>query len=229
MTARDTPNPKRCTQQTKLADGTVVECSDVGGWTLDKARQTWRPSVGTDKSRRCWAHGPGSVTKPAGKGGRSKTQPNAKVQHAAGRLLDLAADVTKALIAVQDELSMLGFPGASSTGVREARDDDGPVSRDALRIVELTSWREDLRDWLDNLGPTVDVGAHIVRKIRNVQHARGVKLCAEHQQGRQGSIEWGDPTCTELPTKAGLCSKDYQAERRWREAHGLTTDQEPAA
>lgn len=223
------PDAKRCTQQTKLSDGTLVECSDIGGWTLDKARNTWRPSVGTDRSRRCWTHGPGSIVKPAGKGGRSKVQPNARLQRIAGVVLDLAPEVTQALQQVTDELSMLGFPSASSQGIRETTDDDGPVSRDAVRITELTAWREDLRDAIDDFGNRLDVLQHIVRRMRTLRHAHGVKLCAEHQQGRDGSIEWGDPTCTELPTKAGLCPKDYQAERRWRVAQGLPTSEEPAA
>ena len=89
MTARDQDNPHRCTHIERRRDGTEVECNETGGWTLDKAAKTWRPSKPSDKSRRCWAHGPGSDTKPHGP--RTKrVQPNAKVQRAAALLLGVA-------------------------------------------------------------------------------------------------------------------------------------------
>jgi hypothetical protein len=92
---RDVDNPKRCTHTHRQRNGTTIECSDVGHWTLDKANKTWRPAAPGDKSRRCWTHGPGSETKPIGKGGRRRTQPNARIQLAAGILLDLAPEFTK--------------------------------------------------------------------------------------------------------------------------------------
>lgn len=53
--------------------------------------------------------------------------------------------------------------------------------------------------------------------------------CRDSQMGRQGALEWGDPTCEELPVKAGLCGACYQRERRWRVGHGLTAREiEPA-
>lgn len=57
-----------------------------------------------------------------------------------------------------------------------------------------------------------------------------IPLCCDHQIGRDGVAEWGDPSC-ELPsTKAGLCSAHYQAARRYKLAHGIRdTTIEPAA
>src|SRR5205809_952681 len=108
---------KRCTHITRLRDGSLIECSSPGGWTLDKTERTWRPAQPTDKARRCWAHGPGEETKPYGRGGRRKTQPNAKLQRIAGLVLGSSLEVTKALMEINDELSMLGFPSSSNRGV----------------------------------------------------------------------------------------------------------------
>jgi hypothetical protein len=47
--------------------------------------------------------------------------------------------------------------------------------------------------------------------------------------GRQGSIEWGDPTCWDIPARGKLCQRCYFRERRWRQAHGLPTRDDAAA
>lgn len=226
MTTLD--NPGRCTNIDRQRDGTEVECSDHGTWTLDKASKTWRPCRPSDKSRRCWAHGPGSEVKPYGPRAR-KVMPNAKVQRAAALLLGIAPEITKALIEANEELSLLGYPGSSSKGASYTATDLDPVGGDAVRITQLAAWREDMRDAIEDLGNRVDMLIRTVRVVRNVRYAHGVKLCAENQQGREGSIVWGNPTCTELPTKGGCCSACYQAERRWREGEGRATDVEPAA
>lgn len=223
-----TPDPWRCTHKARLTDGTEVECSDQGGWTLDKQRKTWRASQPRDRSRRCWAHGPGTETHPHGPRGRT-IKPNARVQRAAGLLLGLSPDVTRALVDATDELSMLGFPSSSNRGTNFLATDADPVGGDAARIHELTAWREDLRDAIVALEAKVDHLVGVVRQQRQVRWAHGVQLCADSQQGHAGSIEWGDPTCTELPTKGGLCASCYQRERRWRIDNGKPTTEAPAA
>jgi hypothetical protein len=225
--ARD-PDRKRCTHKERQRDGTVVECSDAGTWKLDRKQRTWRPADPKDRSRRCWAHGPGSERPPIGRGGRRRAQPNARLQRVAALVARAALEVTKALQDVDDELSMLGFPSSSSRGVGMTNT-EGPVSRDALRIQELTDWREETRDAIADVEEQVDWLIRILGRVRNVRHAHGVRLCAENQQGRAGSIDWGDPTCTEIPTKGGLCSGCYQRERRWRGEHGMPTSEAPAA
>jgi hypothetical protein len=47
--------------------------------------------------------------------------------------------------------------------------------------------------------------------------------------GRQGAIEWGDPTCWDIPARGKLCQRCYMRERRWRQAHGLPTRDDVAA
>lgn len=225
-----TVDAKRCTQAATVR-GATVECSDVGTWVLDKKLRTWRPALPTERARRCWAHGPGSEVKLAGRGGRRKSQPNARLQRMGGLILDIAPEVTKALEEINAELAVVGFPGSSSGGGASVTTDRNTeaTSSAAVRIAELTAWREDLRGAIDDLPQRIDAIIHIVGMVRKVRHAHGVKLCAENQQSRIGSIIWGDPTCTELPTKNGLCSACYQAERRYRAENGLPSSSEPAA
>jgi hypothetical protein len=42
-------------------------------------------------------------------------------------------------------------------------------------------------------------------------------VCAS--TGREGAIEWCDPTCADYATKAGLCARCYKRESRWRKEH----------
>lgn len=228
MSRRDDPaEPARCKHITRR-HGDEIECNDVGTWVRDNEARTWRPARPSDKKRRCWLHGPGSDTRAVG-GNRKNIQPNAQLQRYAALVLGLALEASKAQHDIADELSLLGFPSTSRGGTTTG-DDDGPVARDAVRIHELTAWREDLRDWINDLGPRIDVGVHIIKQIRRLPPAAmGAKLCAENQQGRQGSIEWGDATCTELPTKNGLCVACYHRERRWRVERDLPTSEAPAA
>ena len=208
----------RCTFQHRARDGSKVECSDVGMWTLDKGAKTWRPVLPTDRSRRCWAHGPGAEAKPHGARYR-RVMPNARLNRVAGILEQMAPETTKALEEIVGELGQLGFP-SSGHGGSSYLDAPDPVAGDAIRIAELTGWREDLRDLIGAIEDHTNALVLLVARIRRVKHAHGVRLCNENQQGREGSIEWGDPTCSELPTQNGLCYSCYQRERRWRMAHG---------
>lgn len=39
--------------------------------------------------------------------------------------------------------------------------------------------------------------------------------------GRDGAIEWHDPSCTNVPSRGTLCEKHSKSEWRWRTLHGL--------
>jgi hypothetical protein len=39
--------------------------------------------------------------------------------------------------------------------------------------------------------------------------------------GRDGAIEWADPTCTTIPSRGPLCDRCSKREYRWRTTHGL--------
>jgi hypothetical protein len=60
----------------------------------------------------------------------------------------------------------------------------------------------------------------------DVQRLGGVRLEKPKRcdaQGRDGAIEWGDPTCTRVPSRGPLCDPCSLREWRWRKAHGLPT------
>jgi hypothetical protein len=228
----------RCTHETRVpGTSQTIRCGDAGRWTFDRKAKTWRPSTGeADRSRKCWAHGPGTVTTPIGPRAR-KPKPNIRTQRAVVHLLAIGTEITRALMDVNDELSLLGFPSHSTGGAGGASD---PVGNDAARIYELTSWREDMRDAIQAVTDAVDHATRTVARQRRaapvlIEHeghmtgVAGIKLCADNQQGRAGSIEWGDATCTELPTQHGLCASCYQAERRWRKTNDLPGLEQPAA
>lgn len=241
----------RCTQEMPIP-GTAakLKCSDSGHWTFDRRDRTWRPANPTDRSRKCWAHGPGSGTKRFGPRGH-KIHPNAQTQRFIVQLFALGPEITRALNAVNDELSLLGFPssGGGGTGTCEGEATD-PVAGDVTRIVTLTEWRENLRDAITAMGHAVDRTTRLVAQQRVMPPVlmstrgrkptaaeiesgdatvAGIKLCGYNQQGRQGSADWGDAACTELPVRRGLCASCTERERRWRKAEGLSELTAPAA
>jgi hypothetical protein len=58
----------------------------------------------------------------------------------------------------------------------------------------------------------------------DVQRLGGVRLEKPKRcdaQGRDGAIEWGDPTCTSIQTRGPLCDRCSKREYRWRIDHGL--------
>jgi hypothetical protein len=47
------------------------------------------------------------------------------------------------------------------------------------------------------------------------------RLCKDGLIGKDGSIEWGNPTCHDLADKAGLCTAHYTAWYRWRKTRNI--------
>ena len=206
-----------------------TDCLLPGGWVFERDRKLWRPANPDDvKHRKCWAHGPGKERPDVIR--RSKrAQPNARIQISAAILLAEAREATKALEWIHDELSVLGFPGTTGTGGTPT-DEDGPGSRaeaEAIRVYQLTAWREDYRDRIGEVESAVLNLRKLRQRITGKPTAEDEPLCRDKQKGREGydvpraDGGWADATCTELPTIDGLCPKCYQAERRWRRAAGL--------
>lgn len=48
--------------------------------------------------------------------------------------------------------------------------------------------------------------------------------CRDGQMGKDGAIDWGDATCVDAATKAGMCGKHFMAWYRWRKRNGVSTE-----
>jgi hypothetical protein len=172
-----------------------------------------------------------------------RSRPNDRTQRAAARLIAVAPDITRAVELLREELDAIGFPrrGGDSGKVRGGtltiavkHNDNGEEETDHVpcTTVEKTvidGWhraglREDLRDLITAVEDQVTALVRLTRHILGepLPNAEGEALCADKQRGRDGVIEWGDATCTELPLAShGLCFRCYQRERRWRADRGL--------
>ena len=141
---------------------------------------------------------------------------------AAGLLLASLADRFPAAIAsLRRELDVVdGYSSATMQPKVAATAELTSVERAADLRWTMTGDLDDLRDMAANIIEMINTFQ------RQTDRALGVRApvatrCKDALHGRDGSLEWGDPTCDELPVKAGLCSACYQRERRWRLANDL--------
>ena len=155
---------------------------------------------------------------------------------AAATLLDrLASSYPSALSHLARELHILdGQPSiASGAGViRGATDVEAltAVERVAERRIRFSTEIDTLIEDAQAVVDMVHALAHMIDRAVGLRAPVEVARCRDSLPGRDGAIDWGDPTCEEIPAKAGLCSACYQRERRWRIAEGLAERHtEPAA
>lgn len=167
-----------------------------------------------------------------------KMQPNDRVQRSAATLLDLGVPVTAAVHHLREQLDAIGYPSTARSGPAKLHDLPDPANPDAdttgdgaCHAYELASMKEDLRDAITDIEKRINALARLVVAITNepLPGLDGVALCSDNQHGREGVAEWGDPACTSIPAKSGLCTRDYQRERQWRVAADLADRSEPAA
>lgn len=158
-------------------------------------------------------------------------RPNDRTQRAAAKLLGIAPDITRAIEHIREELSAIGYPSNGGGPKVSGGEPGNAVEMQAVKAARYSAQREDLRDQITACEDHVSALVRLVKHIlgETMPNADGEALCADKQRGRDGVIDWGDPTCTELPTQGGLCFRCYQAERRWRSRTGLPDRAEPAA
>lgn len=95
------------------------------------------------------------------------------------------------------------------------------------RAAELRrSMSADLDDLREMIAAIVEMVTTLNRQTdralgRRAPTAADVARCRDALHGRDGAVEWGDPTCEELPVKAGLCTACYHREYRWRRSNDL--------
>lgn len=116
-----------------------------------------------------------------------------------------------------DELVDCGKP-------RPCPEHDDPVTftvveRAAAERLRVENWLADFEAQI-TLIATVAMDAFTSgQKLIGTRVALEVPRCSA--EGRDGSIEWGDPTCSNAPSRGPLCDKCSQREYRWRVKHGL--------
>ena len=161
------------------------------------------------------------------------TRPNPRTQQIGNWLTGVVAQrVTDALDHLNREQHILDGWTAKGDSAGRGNGDNSTTEAAVLSRLALTHQTDDIRDAIDGLSIAAD---HLARmatqgvKLRAPEPAQ-IPRCRDGQTGREGTIEWGDPTCLDIPIKARLCSACYQRERRWRVAHNLEPrDVEPAA
>jgi hypothetical protein len=147
---------------------------------------------------------------------------------AAATLLDrLAASYPSALGHLARELLVLdGMPDhTSGAGITRGAGSDVEALTAVERVAasrvhfstELDTLREDAQAVIEMVGAL----AHMIDRAIGLRAPIAVSRCRDSLPGRDGGMDWGDPTCEEIPAKAGLCSACYQRERRWRIGEGL--------
>ena len=168
------------------------------------------------------------------------TQPNARIYAAAKRAEQFAPRFTEALKMITQVLSC-----ADETSSAEKVHTSGVTSSTesvALRRYEATSWREDLRDHLDDWLNTTDLFAKFIEDVIAWSHRTlgtspaaltVVTLCDGKAKGYDGHQlpwvshsrdplnGWHDPNCREIADATGLCPRCKVRMNRWRTEHGM--------
>ena len=142
---------------------------------------------------------------------------------AVGLLQNYARTLPVALAHVDRELYVLdGWPSTTmADGMPRGEAALNAVERAAGARLRLSATRTTLIDDRDAILALIASALHVCRDAAGMRAPVEVSRCRDHQVGRDGVIEWGDPTCLEIPVKAGCCSACYQRERRWRLANAL--------
>lgn len=165
--------------------------------------------------------------------------PDRNIMTAALLLNAIATDVEKARRHLRAEARLLdGTPtstsGADNNGSRGERtisvaytDEHGEEQTDQVpvTIVEAAAINrqriDEIQDDLEaHVRGIVTMANEIARTTQRILATRiEVPRCTS--KGRDGAIEWGDPTCFRVPSRGPLCDACAKREYRWRIARGL--------
>lgn len=145
------------------------------------------------------------------------------------RLINLAPQVTIALANLARERSICDGYSTQGDGAGRGCASSSTTEAAALMAEHIALQADDIRHTVTAIETAINTLARLVNHGIGLRAPVVIPRCNDNQTGRQGGLDWGDYTCEDLPDKAGLCSRCYQRERRWRLAHGLMPrDIEPA-
>lgn len=116
-----------------------------------------------------------------------------------------------------DELVDCGRP-------RPCPDHDDPVVFTAVERAAAERMR--IEHWLDDIeAQCVVIATVALQALKSGRSLIGERVALEvprcSAEGREGSIEWADPTCTDAASRGSLCDRCAKREYRWRVEHGL--------
>ena len=163
----------------------------------------------------------------------SRTQPNARLQSAGDKLTRYTAvQVTLAVEALRDRIAHAHEGNGGGERVHTS-DMPNPTEAAGISRYAFTLELEELRDMITDACACLDL---LARKAEDVQRwclpadpVQQAQLCKHNQAGREGVLEWGDPLCDRMPTKAGLCGAHYMRWYRHRAEQGIDTSKDFAA
>lgn len=112
---------------------------------------------------------------------------------------------------------------------RPCSEHDVPV--DLTTVEAAVEQRLRIERWLDEVEQQCRLLATVAKQA--LDSGRGLvgarlavdrpRECRDGQLGKDGTIEWGDPLCSDPSEKHGLCARHYMRWYRWRRANGLDT------
>jgi hypothetical protein len=146
------------------------------------------------------------------------TPPDAALLATARIVENLAHKLTVARRHLRREIHILdGFGGNNG-------DTKVSATAELTGVEAAASQREHLRAVLADLEANVRAIAVIAHNsCKECDRISGIRVAVPRcdSQGRDGAIEWGDPTCTSVPTRGPLCDRCSKREYRWRVGHKL--------
>lgn len=164
-----------------------------------------------------------------------RNAPDRPTQQLAMWLDIMAAEVATArhTLTERHERASEGSSAGNTERVHTCRGTSTTETR-ALAALFVDEQLTELTDRIDGIRIAIRSTRHwintdILRGHDMPAEPDGPPPCHDGQHGKAGNIEWGDPTCTWPADRAGLCSAHYQAWRRYRVRHNITTDTATAA
>ena len=153
-----------------------------------------------------------------------RTRTDIQLEAAAHLLANIAAKLPAAIDTLKRELDIVdGYASATMQPRVHATAELTSVERAADLRWSMSGDLDDLRDMATSIAEMVATLNRQTDRALGIRAptAADVARCRDSLHGRDGALEWGDPTCEELPSKAGLCGACYYREYRWRRANDL--------
>lgn len=153
-----------------------------------------------------------------------RTRTDIQLEAAAHLLANIANKLPAAIAVLRRELDVVdGYASATMQPKVSAAAELTSVERAADLRLMMSGDLDDLREMANAIAEMVGTLNRQTDRALGLRAptAADVARCRDALHGRDGAVEWGDPTCEEIPVKAGLCTACYHREYRWRRGNDL--------